>query len=187
MASIVCRLIGTHKEAIMTTTEPKLEQRDKQPYIAIRRQVTRQELGPVLGDQVVGQVFAWLASKGLAPAGAPFFRYLAIDMAGEGYFDVEVGVPVEPAVPGDGNASAGVLPAGRYAVLVNSGPYDDLVDAHTALHAWGEANGIVWQTSDNGNEPGVMLESYETNPAEEPDPQKWQTEIAYLVADTPTR
>ena len=168
----------------MTTTEPKLEQRDEQPYIAIRRQVTRQEIGPVLGDQVMRDVFTWLEGKGVPPAGAPFFRYLAIDMAGEGHFDVEVGVPVETTVPGAGSVSAGVLPAGRYAVLVNTGPYDELVDAHTALHAWGEANGIVWQTADDGKSPGVMLESYETNPDEEPDPQKWQTEIAYLVADS---
>jgi len=171
----------------MAMTEPKLEQRDEQPYIAIRRQVTKQEIGPVLGDQVVPDVFTWLESKGVAPAGAPFFRYLAIDMTGEGHFDIEVGIPVATAVPGAGIVTAGVLPAGRYAVLVNTGPYDDLVDAHTALHAWGEANGIVWQTADDGKSPGVMLESYVTNPAEEPDPQKWQTDIVYLVADGQTR
>ena len=166
----------------MTMTEPKLEQRDERPYMAIRRQVTMEEIAPVLADQVLGQVFAWLESKGVAPAGAPFFRYLSIDMADAGQLDVEVGIPTATAVPGDDSVYAGVLPAGRYAVLVNSGPYDDLVAAHGALLAWGEANGIVWQTADDGKTPGIPLETYITNPAEEPDPQKWQTEIAYLVA-----
>ena len=171
----------------MTTTEPKLVSRDEQPYVAIRRQVTRQELGTVLGDQVVGEVFAWLESKGVAPAGAPFFRYRFIDMEGQGQFDVEVGVPVKTAIAGDGGVSAGVLPAGRYTVLVHTGPYNDLAGAHGVMHAWGAENGIVWQRSEDGKTWGALIESYETNPTEEPDPQKWQTEIAYLVADPQRR
>jgi effector-binding domain-containing protein len=168
----------------MTMTEPKLEQRNAQPYVAIRRQVTTQELASVLADQVLGQVFAWLESKGVASAGAPFFRYHTTDMTGAGRFDVEVGIPVTTAVPGDSSVYADVLPAGRYAVLVNSGPYDDLVAAHGALLAWGETNGIVWQVAEDGKAQGIPIETYLTNPAEEPDPQKWQTEIAYLVTDT---
>jgi effector-binding domain-containing protein len=34
-----------------------------------------------------------------------------------------VGVPVETAVSGDTRITAGVLPAGHYAVLVHTGPY----------------------------------------------------------------
>jgi len=59
------------------------------------------------------EVFAWLATKGIAPAGAPFIRYLTTDMARK--LDLEVGVPVAAAVPGDGRISAGVFPAGPYA------------------------------------------------------------------------
>ncbi len=91
--------------------EPKLEHRDEQPYVAIRTQVTMRELGTVL-PPLLGQVFAWLERKGMAPAGAPFFRYLVVDM--DSQLDMEVGVPVATAASGDGRISTGVLPSDRY-------------------------------------------------------------------------
>jgi effector-binding domain-containing protein len=166
----------------MTMSAPRLEERAERSYVAIRREVTRAELGtvlPPLGDDV----FAWLKARGLSPGGAPLFRYLTIDMEGEGRFLVDVGVPVASAVAGDDQVTADVLPAGRYAVLVNTGPYDDLVGAHGALHAWMAENGVAVQPSAAGNGPAAMVEAYETDPAEEPDPQKWETEVSYLVTE----
>jgi len=162
------------------TTEPKLEHRDVQPYAAIRKQVTMREIGTVL-PPLIGEVFGFLQRQGVAPAGAPFFRFLIVDM--ERQLDMEVGWPVASAVSGDGRISAGVLPAGRYAVLVHTGHPDELIDVTAALLAWGEANGIVWQMSDDGKTWAARLESYLTNPAEEPDMNTWRTELAFLVAD----
>jgi effector-binding domain-containing protein len=97
--------------------------------------------------------------------------------------DIEVGIPVETPVTGDGPVSSGLLPAGRYAVVTHTGPYDGLVSANAALLAWAEENGIAWQMSDDGKMWGARIEWYETDPAEEPDPQKWETELAFLVAE----
>jgi hypothetical protein len=44
-------------------------------------------------------------------------------------------------------------------------------------------NGIVWQTSEEGKAWGARIEAYLTDPAEEPDPQKWQTELAFLITE----
>src|SRR5690348_8066314 len=148
----------------MTTTEPKLEHRDAQPYAAIRKQVTMQEIGAVL-PPLIGEVFDFLQRQGLAPAGAPFFRYLVVDM--DRQLDMEVGWPIASAVSGEGHISAGVLPAGRYAVLVHTGHPEELADATAALLAWGEDNGIRWQMSDDEKMWGARLESYLTDPAEE--------------------
>lgn len=162
-------------------TEPKLEYRDEQPYVAIRKQVTMQELGSLV--PLWDELFAWLGSKGVTPAGAPFWRYLVVDM--EAQLDIETGVPVATAVPGEGHITAGVFPAGRYAVLVYTGPYEGggLVEATGALLAWGKKNGIVWQASEGEKVWKARIESYLTDPAEEPDPQKWETELAFLVAE----
>lgn len=162
-------------------SEPKLEQRAAQPYVAIRRQVTMQELGTVL-PPLHDDVIRWLKSKGEATAGAPFFRYGLMDMD-ENRFDVEVGWPVAAPLASDGDIVAGVLPAGRYGVVLNTGPYNDLVGAHYALLEWGKKHNVVWQTSDNGQVWGARIEFYITDPAEEPDPQKWETEVAFLAAD----
>ena len=164
-------------------TRPGLEYRSEKYYVAIRKQVSIPfgELLPPLW----GEVGAWLAGKGMAPSGVPFIRYLTTDMAKK--LDIEVGFPVVTAVPGDERISAGVIPAGRYATLVYSGPYDNegLVNATAGLLAWAEANHITWQTSirDQIEWWEARYEFYLTNPAEEPDSQKWQTELAFLVAE----
>ena len=70
-------------------TEPKLEERPAQPYVARRTQVPMQELGTVI-PQLHSEVYAWLRKQGIAPAGAPFIRYRVIDMPGR--LDIEFGI-----------------------------------------------------------------------------------------------
>ncbi|GAB4414035.1 MAG: GyrI-like domain-containing protein [Anaerolineae bacterium] len=167
----------------LVTIEPKVEYRDEQPYVAIRSQVTRQELETVL-PPLIGEVFAWLGSKGLAPAGPPFWRYLVIDMAAK--LEIDVAVPVATAVSGEGRIIADVLPAGRYAVLVHTGPYDNLMGVTAALLAWAEEKGLVWDKwSEGAKGEGwrARIETYLTDPTVEPDPTKWETELAFKLAD----
>jgi hypothetical protein len=47
----------------------------------------------------------------------------------------------------------------------------------------------VWQTPGAGKEEvwGGRVEFYITDPGEEPDPAKWETELAFLVADGETQ
>jgi effector-binding domain-containing protein len=161
-------------------TEPKLEYRNEIHYVAIRKQVAI-PFGDVLGP-LWGEIFAWLASKGLAPAGAPFIRYLTTDMAQK--LDLEVGIPVATATPGDARISAGVFPAGRYAVAVYNGSSDGLMNATAGFLDWAKEHRVVWKTN---RKDGVewwesRVEFYLTDPAGEPDPQKWQTELAFLTA-----
>ena len=61
------------------STTPEIVTRAEQPYAAIRARVTMAELGG-LGARF-GEVFGWLGARGLAPTGAPFFKYNVIDMA----------------------------------------------------------------------------------------------------------
>jgi effector-binding domain-containing protein len=164
-------------------TKPKLEHRDKQHFAAIRTQVAI-PFGKVLGP-LWGEVFAWLGSQGIAPAGAPFIRYLTTDM--DKKLDIEVGVPVANATSGNDRITAGVFPAGQYATLLYTGPYKGkgLFKATVALLEWAKENNLVWQTStiDNVEWWGGRIEFYLTDPEKEPDPKKWQTELAFLVAE----
>src|ERR1700759_2904270 len=111
-------------------TEPKIEYRSEQPYVGLRAQVTMQELGQLL-PPLWGEVYGWLASKGLKPAGAPLWRYRVIDMAAK--LEIDVGVPVATPVTGDNRITADPLPAGRYATIVDTGPYEGLLHATAEL------------------------------------------------------
>jgi effector-binding domain-containing protein len=165
--------------------EPKLENRNEQPYVGIRTQVPMRKFKTVI-PQLLGEVFAWLEKRGVAPAGAPFMRFHVINMAAK--MDIELGVPVATAVPGNDRVSAGVLPAGQYASLVYTGVKNG-IKGNAALLDWGVEKGLVWDTwvAENGDGFGARLESYLTDPDEESDQAKWETEVAIKLADKQPR
>lgn len=158
---------------------PEITERAEQPYVAIRADVTMEQL-PGLADRL-GEVFGWLAEHGAAPAGAPFFRYHVIDMAS--LLTVEAGVPVAAAVEGDDRVTAGVLPAGRYGTAIHVGPYDGLIGAVDNLLQWADSQGLEWDKSDaaDGEHWGGRLEIYLTDPREQPDPATWETQLAFRL------
>ena len=165
------------------TNEPRIEERAAQPYAGIRRRVAMDGIGGAV-DEALPELFGWLAARGVSPAGAPFIRYRVIDMAGE--LDIELAVPAE-VTAGDGRVEAGVLPAGRYAVLRHTGHYDGLIASNAALLRWADEQGIAldsWETAE-GTAWRARVEHYLTNPAEEADPAQWETDVAFLTAAIP--
>jgi effector-binding domain-containing protein len=117
----------------------------------------------------------------VAPAGPPFFRYNVIDM--ERQLDVEAGVPVEAAIEGDERVLVGLLPSGRYATAMHTGPYDGLIGAVDSLLRWADSRGLDWDKSsgDDGEHWGCRLEIYLTDPSKQPDPAKWETQLAFRL------
>jgi effector-binding domain-containing protein len=86
---------------------------------------------------------------------------------------------------GDGDVRSGVLPAGRYATVTHLGHPDQLIDATAALLDWAAEQGLQWdmsETDDGQRWGGCRLEVYNTDPAEEPDMNKWETELAFRLA-----
>ena len=160
---------------------PEIMTRADQPYVAISARVTMAELSG-LGERL-GEVFGWLGARGLAPAGAPFFKYNVIDMMRE--LEVEAGVPVAAAVDGDDHVLSGVLPAGRYATVTHVGHPSELMEVTRALLDWAARQGLRWDMSPagGGERWGCRLEIYLTDPGQEPDMSKWQTQLAFRLAD----
>lgn len=160
---------------------PEITQRAQQPYVAIRAHVTMSQLGEVAHR--LGEVFGWLAAHDLRPAGPPFFRYNVIDM--ERQLEVEVGVPVTTVVDAEDQVISGVLPAGRYATVVHVGPPDALEGATAALLDWAAERGLEWDMTpgDDGDRWGSRLEFYLTDPDQQPDMTKWETQLAFRLAE----
>lgn len=156
----------------------QIEQRSAQRYVAIPLTVTMRELAAAV-DRGFPQLFAWLATRPLTPAGAPFIRYLQVDM--DAGLVVELAVPVDAEVATDGSVHGGVLPAGRYVTLLHVGPYDGLVQANATLQRRAAEQGLRW-AMDGATWRG-RVERYLTDPSQQPDASQWQTEIAYLTDD----
>jgi effector-binding domain-containing protein len=179
MASSWLTTLGLCQDAGMT--EPQIVRRDAQPYVAVRGTVTMQTVGEI--GYRLPEVFGWLGQRGIPPAGAPFFRYDLIDM--ERNLEIEAGVPLAAPVETDGEVIAGVLPAGRYVSTVYRGHPDGLADATTALLRWADERDLRWDVTETeqGERWGCRLEHYLTDPAEQPDMNQWETELAFRLAD----
>src|ERR1700733_3686674 len=80
--------------------EVEIQRREAQPYAALPMQVTMESLAGAV-DQAFPELFGWLARHAIAPAGAPFIRYLVIDMAAG--LQIEMGIPVATAIDDRGS------------------------------------------------------------------------------------
>ena len=164
------------------TSEPVIAELPAQPYAAIRAFVTMETIGSVV-PPLNREVSAWLAGHGIQPSGAPFWKFNVIDMARG--MEVEAGVAVADAPAGDGRVVASVLPAGRYATVRHVGHPETLLAATAGLLQWAELNGVRWDMSRSGEIErwGCRLEIYHTDPRDEPDMTKWETQLAFRIAD----
>ena len=154
-------------------TPPKIVDRTEQPYVAVKKVVTMQEIGQVAGP-AFEEAFGWANGHGAQPAGAPFFRYNVVDM--EHGLEIEFGVPTSKSVAGDDRVVSGTLPAGRYASLLYRGPYEGLYEANGTLIGWINEQGMTMDVkgSPEGDRFGCRLEVYLTDPGVEKDPAKWE-------------
>lgn len=162
-------------------TEPKIEKRRKQNYVAIRMAVPI-PFGKYL-QPAWDEVYDWMVKRNIQPSGTAIIRYLTTDMSKK--LDIDVGFTVDKAVKADDRIIADVLPAGRYATLLYSGPYrgKGIYKATVALLEWAKENKIKWDTS---KKRGVewwngRTEFYFSDPAVEKDPTKFKAELAFLV------
>jgi hypothetical protein len=164
----------------VTVTPPRVVARAAQPYVALAR--TTGVAGLRAAAHALPTVLAWLERRGEAPAGPPFFRYLTVEMPER--VDVEVGVPTAGELAVSDGLTAGRLPAGDYATLTYHGAPSGLVRATAVLLEWGAREDVRWDITPTGagERWGARLEIYRTDPAVEPDPDRWETELAFKLA-----
>ncbi len=159
---------------------PKIVERPALPYVAIAENVTIPFQRAI--DRLIGEMAGWLGGKGLKRFGPMLLRYNVIDMPRLG---MEFGFVPPDKVAGDGRVRSGVLPAGRYATVTYFGHYEALMEVTGLLIAWARDKGIVWDatTGADGDHFACRYELYPNGPMDEPDPQKWETQIYIKVRD----
>lgn len=161
------------------TTEPKIEFFEAEPYVTIRQKVSMADISTVL-PPLISEVFIWMGKEKIEGNGAPFFRYLSMDE--QNNLIVDVGIPTKTKVEGNDRILSKVFPEGDYAALTYTGDYKNLRQAHISLDEWIIQNGYKDRgVMDDGQLVGCRVEFYVSNPASEPDPEKWVTEVCILV------
>jgi effector-binding domain-containing protein len=163
----------------MSEISPRFEIRQSQYYAAIRLKTPRRNLA-VEAPKAIAEVAKWLGKNRVAPGGPPLIRYLSIGK--DDTVDVEIGIGTsEPA--GGGKILAGTLPRGRYLTLIHTGPYDRLVNTTAALLEWAKANAVPFDSQEGptGTVWKARVEHYLTDPEEQPNPERWETKLAFLT------
>jgi effector-binding domain-containing protein len=166
-------------------TQPRVDDRNEQPYVGIRSQIAMGELPTVIPQQI-GEVAAWLEQQRVEPDGPPLVRYhmcpAEVDMAA--MLDIAVGWPIATVLAGNDRIIADALPAGRYASLVFTG-VENGIKGNGALIAWAVAQGIHWDSwdVDKGEAFAGRVEYMLDGPDDDPNPANWKTEVAIKLAD----
>jgi hypothetical protein len=153
---------------------PRFEIRQTQYYAAIRLKTKRANLA-IEAPKLIAEVAKWLGKNRVAPGGPPLIRYLSVGT--DETVDVEIGIGTsEPA--GGGKILAGALPRGR-----DTGPYDRLVETTAEMLEWARGNGVIWDShvGPTGTTWKARVEHYLTDPEEQPNPEKWETKLAFLT------
>jgi effector-binding domain-containing protein len=163
-------------------TLPEIVERPEQVYAYINFEVRMDQMQTPASEGFPA-LFAYLAQAGIAPVGAPFYNYRRIDMAET--LDVEAGVPVARLGEESGNIRFGTLPAGRFVTMRWHGHPDALEQVTALLIGWVRLTQqpLDMEELPDGDHFACRLEIYESNPDDEPDMDKWVTELAFKLKD----
>jgi AraC-like DNA-binding protein/effector-binding domain-containing protein len=143
----------------------------EQPILAVRRRVKRSEIAATIGASL-GAIFAHAMQHATGTTGHPITRYIEMS---PGLVTMEPAMRVASHPPPDpaGNVLNQTLPAGLAATTTHMGPYQALHAAYTALEEWMHDNSYV--------SAGAPWEDYITDPAEQPDPTNWRTDVYWPI------
>jgi effector-binding domain-containing protein len=145
----------------------RIEQFPGHNIAVVKRSATPSRVSKVITD-ACGLVWNAIKAEGIKGAG----RHVAVYY--EQFLKMEIGVEMESPIEAIGEVASSMLPAGDVATTTHFGPYQQLGEAHDAIHAWCRANGRVpappcWEIY------GHWLDDWNN------DPRKIRTDVYYLL------
>ena len=161
-------------------TTPQIVDREAQRYVAVRRTVSMNELGDIAA--ATSDLVIEFAREAGQTSSETFIKYNVIDM--EGLMELEFGVPITGDVATSGEFFTGEIPAGRYATVTHTGPYDELYDANAMLVGWAKERELSWDSepAGAGERFASRLETYLNDPGEVP-ADSLMTRLDFKVRD----
>lgn len=146
----------------------EIKEVEKQNTLMVRLVTPMSKISQVMGE-VYQEIAELMAKKEIPFAGAPYARYYNMDMEA---LDVEMGFPVQADVEGEKRIKSGLIPAGKIATTIHSGPYDKLEETYTKLMVFVKEKGLDVEE--------WMYEYYLNSPMEVK-PEGLQTQICYVL------
>jgi AraC family transcriptional regulator len=99
----------THRRTMMPTLSIERRELTERPVLFVRLRTARHEIPAAIAEGA-GKTYLYAQKTGAAIAGHPFTRYLS---TGPGLFEMEIGVPLAAAAPGEGEVISGSLRSRR--------------------------------------------------------------------------
>ena len=142
---------------------------EPQPILFIRRKIPQTELQPYFAE-CFGKLFGYGVENALPITGNPIARYVSL---GPGLWTVDCVLPLANVVEGVEEFEAGMLESGDVLKAIHLGPYEKLEESYIQIQTMMENEGLE---SRSGH-----WEQYVTDPGDEPDSNKWQTDIYWPI------
>ncbi len=142
-------------------------------YYAVTDDVKISEMNSDFFATRYAEIGTYLGEDAQNMNGAPMAFYNTWDEEGD-MANVSVALPVTSAKPGNERIAKGTIAEGKVLKVVYLGPYEGSGEAHYAIEEYMQNNNMTLT--------GSPYEIYVTDPGNEPDPNKWVTEIYYPVA-----
>ncbi|PCJ89113.1 MAG: hypothetical protein COA57_02555 [Flavobacteriales bacterium] len=141
-------------------------------FVGIRDSVNTNDMKTIHG-KIYGEISAFMQEKGIKQIAAPLSIFHVWPESGQGTVHLEIGIPVQDSVETTGRITMGKVMPGKTVMTTHFGLYDNLGATHMLLNEWMRANNVTVA--------GAPWEVYVTDPGNEPDTSKWQTQIFYPV------
>lgn len=151
--------------------EVKTREMEAQSVLSHRTRTSIKEIGQAFG-QALGLIMGYAGRVNARPVGPPLSIYHGPEFD-EDNMDIEICLPVDRRLTGDGPVSGRELPGCTVAYTMHAGHYDEIGPAYQALMGW---------IKDHGHEAaGPPRETYLVGPGQTEDPAAYRTEVAWPI------
>ena len=158
----------TAKKCSEVTIEVKEIEASK--VLAIKATVKSDQISAKLGE-LYPRLMNCLNASGIEMTGPPYSKYYSWDPEGETV--MEAGIPVSAVAECEEDIEYIELPACKVVTAMHTGPYDAIGPVYDAIQTYINEKGLTIN--------GAVWEVYLTDPATEPDPANYKTQVYYPV------
>lgn len=122
-------------------------------------------------SQSYGAIYGQLGKMGIQPTEMPCAIYYSLDEKKQ-ETDMAAAVPVKTDVPDIKGFERVTIPASKVLTVTHIGPYETMMPAYEALDSYVAEHRLT---------KSLVIEEYFSDPSVEKDPNKWKTNIYFVI------